>query len=63
MLHTSSLVDSLSLSGVFGHVGVDEVNQIESDWGAKNEWVTSLGGDLAVLVIEDTHNRSCCAHF
>lgn len=63
MLHTGSLVDSVGLSAVLGHVGVDEIDQIKSDGGAENEWVSDLGADVPSLVVEDADNWSCCAHF
>jgi hypothetical protein len=34
--------DSLSLSSVLGHLGVDEVNQVLSDWGREDGWHVNL---------------------
>lgn len=42
MLLSLEVIDSLSLSSVLGHLGVNEVDQILSDWGGEDSWHLDL---------------------
>lgn len=59
MLHTSLGEDSVSLSGVLGDLVVDELDDIESDWGSADSWESDLSGDfLGVAGVEDADGWS-----
>jgi hypothetical protein len=44
MSHTGKWVDTSSLSGVFGQVGVDKVDNIRSNWRLEDTWKWDLSG-------------------
>ena len=49
--------DSMSLSSVFGHVGVNELNSVVSDGGSENSGHGNLADDSAIFGV-NTHDRS-----
>jgi len=52
--HTSFFVNSMSLSGVFGKLIVNESNDIVSDWGQEDVWHFNFSNDFGwVFVIEN----------
>jgi hypothetical protein len=52
MLSTSFVEDSSSLSSVLGKVGVDEVNQIISDWDTEDSWHwDAVGNSLSIIAL------------
>jgi len=59
MLGTSLMEDGVTLSSVLGKFGMDEMNEIVSDWGVENTWHWDTAGDfLSVVALVDGHNRS-----
>jgi len=61
MFHTSFGVNSVGLSNIFGQVGVDKLNNIESDRGSEDsgEDDFSLGNFERVVSVENGYEGSC----
>jgi len=53
MFITGFKVNSVSLSSVFGHVHVDELNNIVSNWGCEDSWYSNFfsnGGGFSTAI-------------
>jgi len=51
-LFTSDFLDSGGLSGVLSEVGVDEVDEVTSDWGFEDGWGVDLASGFALFVVD-----------
>lgn len=55
VLLTSLIENSVGLTSVLGHVGVDELDGVISDWGSEDSW----HWHLLLLFAVNAHNGSC----
>ncbi len=59
MLHACLVVDGVSLSSVFGQIGVNELDNIQTDGGRKHSGEGNLvGGGVSIVGVQHRYESS-----